>query len=103
MLLNQRWAGARWGNPGSRSPCGCERYRLARCLVDEELAKIVDSRVAPGVRARGEAADLDEGSWSDSRLRRRIGIQATAEKRPRCGPGAVSSPTSSAPDLIFPA
>src|SRR6202044_2280410 len=90
------------GNPGSTSPCGCERYRIARCLVSAVLAKIVDSRAVPGVRARGEAADLDENGLPCFRTQR-ICIQATAEKRLRYGPGAASFPISFAPGSIFPA
>lgn len=88
--------------PWSMSPCGCERCRSVRCLVSAELARRVDSLAAPSVRARGEAADLDEGGRGAFRPRR-AGIQATAGKRLRCALRAAPSPPSFAPDSIAPA
>src|ERR1700722_6005194 len=88
--------------PWSKPPCGCERRRIARCLVSAELSRRVDSRAALSVRARDEAADLDEGGRAAFRPQR-AGIQAIAEKRLQCGPRAAASPPSFAPDSIAPA
>src|ERR1700730_11260782 len=90
-LSARGWSPA--AGPWALSRCARERRRIARCLVSAELARRVDSRAALSVRARGEAADLDEGGRAAFRPRR-AGIQATAETGLQCGPRAAPSPPS---------